>query len=76
MSETTKKEKELTLEESFEQLDEMIGRLEERDVPLEESFEIYKKGMEMLKDCNEKIDTVEKKMLQIGADGELEDFEG
>ncbi len=71
-----KKENELTLEESFEKLDEMIERLEERDVPLEESFEIYKKGMEMLKDCNEKIDTVEKKMLQIDADGELTEFEG
>ena len=72
----SEKKKELSLEESFEQLDEMIERLEEDDVPLEESFEIYKKGMEMLKDCNGKIDAVEKKMLQIDADGELREFEG
>ena len=76
MSETKKQEKEWTLEENFEKLDEMIERLEERDVPLEESFQIYKKGMELLKDCSEKIDTVEKKMLQIDADGSLGAFEG
>ena len=71
----TEEQQELTLEESFEKLDSMIERLEERDVPLEESFRLYKEGMELLKSCNDKIDTVEKKMLQISGDGELTEFE-
>ena len=71
-----KKEKqELTLEESFARLDELVEKLEDRDVPLEESFQIYKEGMDLLKNCRNKIDLVEKKMQQIGADGELEDYE-
>lgn len=70
-----KKKKELTLEESFARLEELVERLEDRDVPLEESFQIYKEGMDLLKNCKEKIDTVEKKMKQINADGELSEFE-
>ena len=63
--------KELTLEESFQRLDELIARLEDREIPLEDSFAIYKEGMDLLKSSREKIDTVEKKMLQISEDGEL-----
>ena len=62
--------KELTLEESFARLDELVEKLESRDISLEESFRIYKEGMDLLKSSREKIDTVEKKMLQISADGE------
>ena len=68
------KEQELTLEEAFVQLDGMVERLETRGIPLEESFQIYKEGMELLKKCNEKIDTVEKKMLQVDKNGEFSEF--
>ncbi len=67
-------EQELTLEESFARLDELVEKLEDRDVPLEESFQIYKEGMDLLKKCNEKIDLVEKKMRQINEDGQLGEF--
>ncbi len=70
----SEEKKELTLEESFQKLDELIARLENRDIPLEESFAIYKEGMDLLKSSREKIDTVEKKMLQISEDGELSEF--
>jgi exodeoxyribonuclease VII small subunit len=67
--------KELTLEESFARLDELVARMESRDISLEESFQLYKEGMELLKSSREKIDTVEKKMLQISADGEQLPFD-
>lgn len=66
--------KELTLEESFQRLDELIAKLEDREIPLEESFAVYKEGMDLLKSSREKIDTVEKKILQISEDGELSEF--
>lgn len=66
--------KKLTLEESFTVLDQMVEKLESPDISLEESFQIYKKGMELLKECNSKIDTVEKKMLQMNKNGELSEF--
>lgn len=65
---------ESTLEELFEQLEEVLGALESREITLEDSFSTYAKGMELLKKCNEKIDTVEKKMQLINEEGELSDF--
>lgn len=65
---------EMTLEASFEQLDEIVSKLEHENLSLEESFKIYQAGMELLKNCNNKIDTVEKKMMQINDNGELSEF--
>lgn len=65
---------ELTLEEAFARLDGLAERLETPGIPLEESFRIYREGMELLKECSGKIDTVEKKMLQINSDGEISEF--
>lgn len=71
-SEEIKEEK--TLEEAFDELDILAGRLEDRNTSLEDSFRLYKQGMELLKYCNEKLDTVEKKMLQINEDGTFSEF--
>lgn len=59
-----------SLEEVFEQLDEIAGKLEQADISLEDSFQLYHKGMELLKLCNDKIDTVEKQMLVLDENGE------
>ena len=65
---------ELTLDETFEKLETAIGRLEQEDVSLEESFKLYKEGMELIKSCNAKLDKVEKEVLKLNEDGELEEF--
>lgn len=69
-----KEEKEMTLEETFEQLEEKLQSLESEDITLEDSFKIYKEGMDLLKQCHEKIDYVEKKVLEISEVGELVEF--
>lgn len=66
--------KELTVEDIFEELNKTVEKLESRDISLEESFRLYAEGMEFLRTCNEKIDTVEKKMLQMGENGEFSEF--
>lgn len=65
----------LTLEEQFARLEEIIERLEEEDISLEEAFAAYSQGMHLLKNCNEQIDRVEKKVLKLAEDGGLEEFE-
>lgn len=65
---------EQTLETVFEQLDEIVGKLEGENVSLEESFRLYHKGVDLLKVCNEKIDTIEKKMLILDENGEQHEF--
>ena len=65
----------LTVEESFPRLDEMVKRLESEDVPLEESFRLYQEGMKLLKDVSGRIMTYEKKMQVLSGDGTLEDLD-
>ena len=65
---------EQSLENVFEQLDEIVEKLEGEDVSLEDSFGLYHKGMDLLKVCNEKIDTFEKKMLVLDENGEQHEF--
>lgn len=63
-----------TLEAAFGKLDQMLETLESSDVSLEDSFRLYKEGMELLNECSQKIDRVEKKMLQINEDGTFREF--
>lgn len=63
------------LQDIFLQLDTVIEGMEKEDVSLEETFELYHKGMDMLKICNDKIDKVEKKMLLLDNEGEEHEFE-
>ena len=65
-----------TLEEAFTELDGLAEKLEDRETSLEDSFRFYRQGMELLKFCSEKLDTVEKKMLQINEDGTFSEFSG
>lgn len=67
-------EKQLSLEENFERLDTIIEQLEADDVSLEEAFTAYSTGMAILKECNEQIDRVEKKVLKLSAQGNLEEL--
>ena len=64
-----------TLEEMFTQLESVIKSMEQGDISLEETFDLYHKGMNMLKSCNDKIDKVEKKMLILDDKGEAHEFE-
>lgn len=69
---TTDNEK--NIEDVFQELDVIAEKLESSDTSLEDAFRLYKKGMELLKYCSGKLDTVEKKMLQMDEDGTLREF--
>lgn len=71
----TEKETEgLTIEETFARLDETIAQLESGDIPLEEALGAYEQGMKYIKACNDAIDRVEKKVMIIRENGELDEF--
>ena len=56
------------------ELNLLAEKLENRDTSLEDSFILYRQGMELLKLCSGKLDTVEKKMLQLNEDGTFSEF--
>lgn len=59
-----------TLETAFEELEEILAKLEEEDITLEDSFNLYQEGMKLLKYCNNSIDKVEKQLIVLGEKNE------
>ncbi|MDD6350981.1 MAG: exodeoxyribonuclease VII small subunit [Lachnospiraceae bacterium] len=60
-----------TLEDRFNDLDAILKKLDDRDLPLEEAFRLYERGVQELKLANAEIDRVEKKVLKLNEDGSL-----
>ncbi|WP_100373429.1 exodeoxyribonuclease VII small subunit [Bacillus sp. FJAT-45037] len=79
MPRATEKKEELSFEDAMGQLEAIVDKLEQGDVPLEKAITMFQEGMQLSKGCHEKLTNVEKQMDQIlHADGELEvtDFQG
>lgn len=64
----------VSLEDRFERLDEIISKMENQSVGLDESFELYKTGLDEVKAANDILNTMEKAMLVLNEDGDLEEF--
>lgn len=62
------------LEERFSAIEEILDGMEKPDVTLEQSFALYQQGMEELKQANAMLDEIEKAMLVMTENGELEEF--
>ncbi|MBQ3544074.1 MAG: exodeoxyribonuclease VII small subunit [Lachnospiraceae bacterium] len=58
-----------TLEESLEQLNQIIDSMNRDDISLEETFKLYNQGIKLCKTCNDKIDKIEKQ-LEIISEGD------
>ena len=67
-------EKTLTLEERFAHLEQIVARVADADVSLDEAFELYKKGLDEVKSANDMVQGMEKAMLVLNSDGQLEEF--
>ncbi|MEA3321071.1 MAG: exodeoxyribonuclease VII small subunit [Bacillota bacterium] len=68
--------KEVTFEEAMKDLENIVEKLEEGDVPLEKAISFYKEGMKLSKLCHDKLSHVEEEMEQIlKENGELESFQ-
>lgn len=62
----------MAIEETFASLEEIIAILENKETTLEDAFAQYEKGIKLVKDANEALDAVEKKILVLQGDGEVE----
>ncbi len=68
------KKERFQLEAAFDRVEEVLEKLGDQEVSLEESFTLYREGMQLLKQCNEQIDRVEKQMLEIDEEGNTSEF--
>ena len=63
-----------TLETAFEELETTISKLENPDVSLDEALKLYQQGVKLLKYCNDSIDKVEKKIIELKTEDEVNEF--
>ncbi len=63
-----------TLETAFEELEGTIAALENPDVTLDESLKLYQQGVKLLKYCNDSIDKVEKKIIELKTEDDPNEF--
>ena len=66
-----KKGKEPTFEEAMQRLEEIVGELEQEDLPLEQSLKVFEEGVRLSRLLNGKLDEAEQKVeiLLRGKDG-------
>ena len=62
------KKSETTFEESLNELEEIVQRLERGDVPLEEALDAFQKGMLLSKHCQETLEKAEKTLTKMMTD--------
>ena len=55
-------------EKAFQELEEIVRRLEGEELPLDESLQLFERGIQLSRLCNQKLEEVEKKIELILAD--------
>ena len=66
---------ELSFEESLEQLEEIVNKLESGDVPLDDAIDEFTKAMNLVKVCNAKLNNAEEAIAKIVQDnGDIVEF--
>ncbi len=63
-----------TIEETMEELEAIIEKMEDRESTLEESFACFEAGMKLVKECTQRIDKVEKQIMVLSEEG-MEEYE-
>ncbi|MCI8517363.1 MAG: exodeoxyribonuclease VII small subunit [Hungatella sp.] len=63
-----------TIEETMEELDAIIEKMEDRESTLEESFACFETGMKLVRECSSRIDKVEKQIMVLSEEG-MEEYE-
>ncbi|MBP3920678.1 MAG: exodeoxyribonuclease VII small subunit [Bacilli bacterium] len=66
--------KEIKFEDKIKELETIINELENGETDLDTSIEKYTKAMNLVKECETKLNEVEDKVNKILNDGKLEDF--
>ena len=57
--------KDITIEEGFVQLNELLRKMESNEVGLEASFDLYKEGVAVVQTLTSKLDDVEGKLTEV-----------
>lgn len=60
----------LTIEQSFEQLDKIIEKMQSEDLSLEDTFHLYKEGISLVEGCSQKIEKIQCEIQKLNTENE------
>jgi exodeoxyribonuclease VII small subunit len=55
----------LTFEEAIKELTDIVGKIEQGEIPLQDSLKQYEKGMALIKHCKDILQKAEKRIEKI-----------
>lgn len=68
--------KELKFEQKINLLEKIVSELENDNVNLDESIEKYTKAMNLIKECDVELKTIEEKVVKlVSQDGTISEFD-
>ncbi len=65
---------ELTFEKALEELEAIVARMEEGELPLEASLDAYQRGAQLIRFCEAKLTDAQARIAVLEG-GELKDFD-
>ncbi len=71
----TEKSKQLSLEESLKELEELVGKLEDGEINLDDTLQYFEKGVTLYKDCQKQLQAAEKRIKILTDELREKDFE-
>lgn len=63
----------LSFEEAIKELTDIVGKIEQGEIPLQDSLEQYEKGMALIKQCRTILQKAEERIEKITKEEETED---
>lgn len=67
---------EKTFEENLEELENIVRKLENGDIPLDEAIDKFNEGMKLANNCNKKLEEATETVTKVlNKNGDLEDFD-
>lgn len=54
-----------SFEETLERLESIVAKMESGDLKLEDSLKLFEEGMKLTKDCNQRLNEIEKKVKTL-----------
>ena len=65
-----------SIEDAFDKLNAIIGRMEQDELSLAESMDLYKQGVGLLNQCRQALDQTEKELIVLQGENEYEKITG
>lgn len=67
-------EKQFSIDQGFDQLDQILEQLSNENIKLSEAVKLYTEGVSLMKQCKNSLDKVEKELILLDKDGKEDEL--